>query len=298
MANVVVNRMPYYQSIRVLMPEVATRMKPDLRTDIPAHNADETALWNAVGEEWVASRRQRLWRQHNDWVVGGLLRRWLQPGSGPALKTDLFDEALSDGLMPAMSDHASAVHGVDIAPEIVHSAGKRHPNMAVKVADIRELPYGDGTFATVVSPSTLDHFETTDEIHTALAEIRRVMTAGGRLVLLLDNPRNPKIALRARLGTHALGKIKLAPYHYGKTLGPKEMAAAVDAAGFDVLETSGCMHCPRVSAVFVARQIERLSAPRLEAAFLAMLRPFEQLERLPTRYITGHFSALVAEARD
>ena len=74
------------------------------------------------------------------------------------------------------------------------------------------------------------------------------------------------------------------------------MKDAVERAGFRVIGNSAIVHCPRISAIWLAGLVERFAAPRLETTFLSMLRPFEVLGRLPSRYITGHFSALVAVA--
>lgn len=255
-------------------------------------------MWDAVGGDWVEAERQRVWRRHNDWVTNRLVSRWMPPGNGASLKTDLFDEALSEGLVPVMSARSGKVHGIDVAGETARAAQRRHPNMSARIADIRALPYASGLFQTVVSTSTLDHFTDTHDIHTSLSEIRRVTASGGRLLLTLDNPINPKIALRARLGDGFLQRTGLVPYMCGKTLTPREMRDAVEHAGFRVIDTAAIVHCPRIMAVALAGLIERMSAPRIEAAFLASLRPFEALEHLPTRYFSAHFSALVAEAAD
>ncbi len=269
------------------------------REPTAASTADEdAAIWEAVGRSWVASGRQRIWRRHSDHITGDLLCRWLRPGSGASLKTDLFDEALSDGLYEIMSAYSHTVHGIDLSVATARAARTRHPGMAVRVADIRDLPYPDETFETVISLSTLDHFDSTRDIERSLGEIRRVTAPRGRLVLSLDNPLNPKIALRARLNERLMRKTGLVPYHCGVTLRPAAMREAVERAGYRVLERTAIVHCPRVSAVWLGGLIERASLPGLAPAFLAALHPFELLERLPTRYLTGHFSALLAEVRD
>ena len=265
--------------------------------DPRASNRDK-AMWNAVGDSWIVERPQRVWRKHSDRIAGDLLRQWMKPGVGPALKTDLFDEAVSDGLYGVMSARSGAVHGVDLADSTTSAAAARHPEMTTHVADIRDLPFDDATFETIVSLSTLDHFDTTADIERSLDEIRRVTKIGGRLILTLDNPVNPKIALRAHLGDGFLSRTGLVPYRCGKTLGPRAMRRAVERAGFAVLETEAIVHCPRVTAVWLAGKIGRAETPRLEDALLAALNGFEVLGKLPTRYITGHFSALLAEARD
>ena len=265
---------------------------------MPSEKGCDASMWNSVGGDWVAAGRQRLWRTHSDWITGNLIARWMPEGSGAVLKTDLFDEALSGGLFDALNARAETVHGIDLAQETARAAQARHPDMEVRVADVRRMPFDAGTFDTVVSTSTLDHFDTKEEIDRSLREIRRVTLPGGRLILTLDNPLNPKLAIRALLDTPVIRGLGIMPYRYGKTLGPRSMKDAVERAGFDVIDTAVIVHSPRVGAVLLGDLLGRLGVRWLEAGYLASLRPFEALEHLPTRYITGHFCALVAEARD
>ncbi len=77
----------------------------------------------------------------------------------PALKTDLFDEAISEGVFEVMRERCSRVHGVDVAHETACEAQRRHPLLTAHVADVRDMPFQSDTFGHVVSLSTLDHFE-------------------------------------------------------------------------------------------------------------------------------------------
>jgi hypothetical protein len=90
-------------------------------------------------------------------------------------------------------------------------------------------------------------------------------------------------------------RIGIVPYQVGATLRPRSLEGAVQAAGFDVVETTAVMHCPRVIAVVVARPLERLRRSWQEA-FLRHLHTWERLERWPTRWLTGHYVAVHAVA--
>jgi ubiquinone/menaquinone biosynthesis C-methylase UbiE len=72
----------------------------------------------------------------------------------------------------------------------------RHPLLDVHAADVRHLPFPDGTFDAVCSDSTLDHFDSAADIADALAEIRRALRRGGALLVTLDNGMNPLVAVR------------------------------------------------------------------------------------------------------
>src|SRR5947209_3922449 len=83
----------------------------------PAGTRDATSsYWDEVVETWEPSLDHRLWRAHSDTVNSLLLRQWLPGGSGRLLKTDLFDEAVGDGLVPELARRAREVVGVDISP--------------------------------------------------------------------------------------------------------------------------------------------------------------------------------------
>ena len=98
-----------------------------------------------------------LWRRHSDAVNERLIDRWLPHAVGSVLKTDLFDELVSPGLYPALAARAGAVAGIDISPETVAGARRRHPELEATVASVTDLPFETARFDAVVSNSTLDH---------------------------------------------------------------------------------------------------------------------------------------------
>lgn len=274
--------------------------KPGIRANTavrPPLSAD-AQMWTDVGADWILGAHQQLWRLHSDRIWSDLVRRWMPAGTGSVLKTDLFDEAISNGIHTTLRSRAAEVHGIDIAQSTVQGARLRHPDLRAQVSDIKALPYADASFDTVVSLSTLDHFGGVAEIDVALAEIRRVMVAGGRLILTLDNPLNPKIALRGLLPEWILLRSGLVPYHCGVTLPRGALIQAVQRAGFEVVEVTAILHCPRVLAVGLAALATTLSSRWLGRGLLRVLPWFERLEHWPTRWRTGHFTAILAVARD
>jgi SAM-dependent methyltransferase len=238
-----------------------------------------------------ASRAAPLWRLQSDLVNRALLARWLPAGLESVLKTDLFDECVSDGLYPALALHAERVVGIDVSPEVVAAADRRHRDLAGTVADVRALPFEHESFDAVVSNSTLDHLEGRGEVATALDEIHRVMRPGGRLVLTIDNPYHPLVAARNILPAVMAGVIRPTPYPSAWTCGPETLARLLDEAGFQVLETTAILHFPRIVAA-VAGAIDGGLARRPRVR--EMLLGAERLERWPTRLVTGHFIAALA----
>jgi SAM-dependent methyltransferase len=252
--------------------------------------------WNEVADDWPAGR-DRLWRMHADAVNAAWCRRGLPPGrSGRLLKTDAFDEAVGPGLWPMLSQLAGRVEVIDHARTIARSARRRHPGLSATGADVRNLPFADAVFDAVVSNSTLDHFDDVQEIQRSVAELRRVLRPGGRLLLTLDNAAHPFVRLRNALPGSWLRRTGLVPYVVGATLEPAGTADLVRGAGFRVLEVTAILHCPRVLAVPLAGLIDRLGPQSVVAtAFLRLLRMCEGAARWPTRFRTGHYVAVLAE---
>jgi SAM-dependent methyltransferase len=242
---------------------------------MPAAQAYDSAQWDAVLASWRETRGAALLRAYSDAANRRLLERWLPARAGRVLKTDVFDEAVAKGLAPFLAGRAEALVAVDASPATIEAARRRHPGLDARVADVRSLPFEDGSFDVVVSTSTLDHFSARAGIDTALRELRRVLAPGGLAVVTLDNPWNPLVALRNALPArpHAL-----VPYYVGATLGPRGLRAALAAAGFAVEELAAVMHAPRLAA--------RALRPPLRFLLAA-----ERLERWPTRFLTGQFVA-------
>jgi len=244
-------------------------------------------LWDQVAEEW-GPERPRLWRRHSDAVNARLIRRWLPAPVGRVLKTDLFDELVSPGLYPVLSARASQVAGVDISPRVVSAARARHPELEATAASVIELPFASGSFDAVVSNSTLDHLAGRGEVAAAIAELSRVLRPGGRLIVTLDNPINPLIALRNGLPPGIGRALRRVPYGAGWTCGPRRLRRMLAENGFAAPRATAIMHAPRL---VVAELDHRAQWPGDGDRLIAGLLAAERMERWPTRYLTGHFVA-------
>jgi SAM-dependent methyltransferase len=246
-------------------------------------------------QSYLDSGLQRLWRVHSDSVNKGLLTHWLPDREIKSLlKTDLFDEAVSEGLSSLLNSLAKRVFYIDTSFEVHQRAKRRHPNLQTIRTDVRCLPFSQGSFDGIISNSTLDHFKSHDEILISLRELYRVLRPGGQLILTLDNLANPIVLLRNGLPFRLLYRMKIIPYYVGVTLGPYRLQHLLKEAGFKVLEVDAILHCPRVFAVAIARLLERHASPKTQEAFLRFLMAFEHFSRLPTRFFTGHFIAVKA----
>lgn len=246
----------------------------------------------------LEAQAEVLWRAHCDAVNGAQLARWLPADPwARVLKTDLWDEAMGQGQVPLLAAHAGLVAGIDFVPAVVAAAVARHPRLRAALADVRRLPFATGAFDAVVSTSTLDHFSAPADIAVALRELHRVLGPGGRLLLTLDNRANPVVALRNAMPFQWLHRVGLVPYPVGATCGPRRLRRLVRASGFDVLETTALLHCPRVLAVAAARRRQRSGDAAADARFLARLLRWEVLARAPTRFLSAYFIGIHARKR-
>jgi SAM-dependent methyltransferase len=250
----------------------------------------EEGYWDEVAAAWAPGRA--LWRRHSDAVNARLVSRWLPAGAGGRiLKTDLFDEFADEGLYPALLSCGERVTGIDVSPAIVAAARRRYPGLEAEVADVRRLPFETGAFDAAVSNSTLDHFSAREEVAAALAELARVLRPGGRLVVTLDNPLNPLIAIRNALPRRAARAVRRVPYNAGWTCGPRRLRTLLSGAGFAVVEVTAVLHAPRVLVVELGR------LRRVSSSAERWLRPLLAMERLadwPTGLLTGHYVAALA----
>jgi SAM-dependent methyltransferase len=259
---------------------------------------DATAQWETLAGDWGRRRPQTLWRTYCDLAHSALIERWLpEQQMDRVLKTDLFDEVVTEGLYPVLARRARHVVGMDVAATAAAQATARHPFLAALATDARRLPFADGSFDAIVSNSTLDHFATLGDMTVALRELARVTRPDGTLVLTLDNLANPVIALRSILPQGPLRRLGLVPYYVGATCGPKRLRALVAEAGFAVTRVEQIMHCPRVLAVALTRLVERYGSPTKQRRLLRHLAWYERLQRWPTRDWTSYFTAIRAVRR-
>jgi len=255
----------------------------------------QSKYWDALGRRWQAERPNGLWRRCSDEIH----RAWLDRVAGDlhgalVLKTDLFDEAFGDGLVEWFGRRGNRVIGCDVAFSTARGAFQNRNCRGSIVSDVRYLPFCGGRFDCVLSNSTLDHFGDEEQIQRSLRELSRVLRPLGTLLLTMDNPHHPLVALRnlfpamwQRLGT--------VPYSVGVTCNARRLRRLLESAGFEVIEMGAIMHAPRVLVVAVCGWLERRRGVREPAAWwLRWLNRFEMLGRLPCRQWTGHFVAAVA----
>lgn len=257
-------------------------------------NPHNTEYWNEIAYTWQHTKQQKLLRSISDMLNIRLFDAWLPTEKvSSLLKTDLFDESLTDGLYPLLSQHTERIVGIDISANIVTIAKQRHQQLEAVKADVRHLPFASETFNIIISNSTLDHFKTSREIVTSLKELNRVLRKDGQLLITLDNYTNPVIFLRNALPFNLLNRLGILPYYVGATFGARRLKQTLEALEFSVVDVKTIWHCPRILLAAIAKILDHM-LDKSKHSFLNTVVEFESLSKLPTKYLTGHFIAAKA----
>jgi SAM-dependent methyltransferase len=153
--------------------------------------------------EFYASRELRpvetmLLARHRDELAG----RVLELGCGAGRLTGHLIEL------------AEAVHGLDLSGAMIRYCRRTYPRASFSEGDLRDLSrFGQGSFDAVLAPYNVLDVLGDDERREVLAEIRRVVVAGGLLIMsshnreyaprlgfairvLLGSPRRPGASIR------------------------------------------------------------------------------------------------------
>ena len=254
--------------------------------------------WDAEVEKARGAAADGLWYRYMRAIYEGVLAGLGGPPSGPSLKTDLYEEAVAQDA--PLAGLPGPRFGIDTSAAVVAGARDNLRRQGVAcglvVADVRALPFADGAFNLVLSGSTLDHFDDRGDLLAGLSELARVLAPGGTLALTLDNPHNPVLWLRRKLGW--LSRRRLHPYFVGETLTRREGVEALGALGLDVRRATAIAHAPRDPAMRLARRLERRAAPGRHDPLIDALMRFEPLGRAPTRWRTGYYLAFEAVKRE
>jgi SAM-dependent methyltransferase len=254
---------------------------------------DDTALEMQGAQDFDDLLAEQYRRVHLD-----LIYRWCGDITGlKILKTDLFAE----GLCPSRSfswdllTHKIEYTGIDISPQIVRLAEKNleifknGSTFFLQPADIRATGFAGNSFDLVISDSTLDHFQTVDEITVAIRELVRILKPGGCLLITLDNKGNITDPL-----FQMWKKLKLSWFYIGETLTMSQLINEVSAAGMQVTDHTAILHNPRFFAKVIVRACRKLSRNKMDGRLRKWLASMDQQENRRTKYLTGQFIALKA----
>ncbi|MEV6109156.1 methyltransferase domain-containing protein [Streptomyces sp. NPDC051940] len=155
-------------------------------TDVPAASVRAARpapanSYDGFAEAYSADNETNLLNAH-------LERPAMLALAGDVAGRRILDAGCGSGpLAAALRDRGAVVTGIDASAGMVALARRRLGDDAdLHVADLNEpLPFADGAFDAVVSSLVFHYLE---DWGPALAEIRRVLRPGGRLVVSVQHP--------------------------------------------------------------------------------------------------------------
>ena len=152
-----------------------------------------------------------------------------------------------------LSSFGCDVVGVDAEERAIEKARELFPDLQFVVADVAALPFDDASFDKAVAADLVEHLDdrTFDRM---LAELRRVLRAGGTFTLYTPNPKHVIERLKARDLVLAQN-----PTHIGLR-DRRELRRHLEAAGFRVDRDEW-----RPSFFRGLRLLERAAGPRVES---------------------------------
>lgn len=113
--------------------------------------------------------------------ITGLAIEPLLKAAGVGAGTRHLDVATGPGLLAAEASRRGArVAGVDLSPGMIELAGKVHPGIDFRVAEVAHLPFPDHSFDAVTCSFGLGHFPYPE---AAVAECVRTLRRGGLIAL-------------------------------------------------------------------------------------------------------------------
>lgn len=264
-------------------------------------NSFSRDYWNTIVRKAQESNHENLWRAHMKQVYLELIGKWLgDANKGITLKTDLYDEAISEyNLIPLFGQRCERIIGTDASFEVAVAAKRRMVSEwdgwgNAVVSDIRNSSFKADSFDQIISNSTLDHFTNKEYIITSLRDLYRILKPGGVLIITLDNPSNPVVYLRNLLSYRLLKFFGTIPFYMGVTVSRSELIHLLESNGFSIHDSTAIEHCPRILVIWIGHILEKFASERIKVWYLRLLGFFERLERFPMRYLTGYFVAVKA----
>ena len=188
-------------------------------------------LGGAASTRYYADNEWRLFAEHFPALQGLSI-----------FKTDLWDEARNTRILAWASQQGARVYGIDISEPTLPPAraafGRSPDGLRGAVADTRELPFRDASFAAIYSMGTIEHF---DETERAVEEMARVLKPGGRAIVGVPNRHDP--FLRPLLAS-ALQALGLYAYGFEKSYSRRALRNMLERAGFTVVAETAILFIP------------------------------------------------------
>lgn len=125
---------------------------------------------------------------------------WAVRSLGARPGESVIDLASPKLLCIVLARHGARVTSIDQLPEEIEkwrSIARDEPNLELRVADGRRLPFDDATFDHATSVSVLEHVGGEGGDAAALAELARCVRPGGRIAITLPYARDARVEYRS-----------------------------------------------------------------------------------------------------
>lgn len=137
--------------------------------------------------------------------------------------------------------HSFELYGVDFSSEMLNLARryaqKYNFGVALSLADVRHLPYPDGTFDWAISVATYHHIEGRAERQKALNELRRVLKPGGEAFITVWNRWQRRFWFKPNEASVPWRKKGETIYRYYYLFSYAELEKLARSAGFEVIKS-------------------------------------------------------------
>lgn len=162
---------------------------------VDRERANEVVRVRKHGQTWAESVAGRM-EQH--YSPGRTWEATARAVIGLLDLGDVLDVASGDGVMAELiAEHARTVSCVDISAKVLAAAGRRIgalSNVSFTRADMDALPFADASFDQVFLMHALSYARAPE---TVLAEVRRCLRPGGRLVIATLGAHRHEAAMQA-----------------------------------------------------------------------------------------------------
>jgi ubiquinone/menaquinone biosynthesis C-methylase UbiE len=195
----------------------------------------------------------------------------------------------------ALASHVASVIGTDITPEMLGEAERLRiargvANVSFTLADVHDLPFPDASFDLVVCRRAAHHFS---DISRSIAEMRRVLRPGGRLVI--DDRSVPEDPEADELMNHL---DVLHDRSHVRQYRPSEWSRMLHEAGFEVDAVEPYVqHRPISSLTTDVEEPDRTEIEQLVAMMPERLRTIFDLREVDGVIAFNHWYVIVAAHR-
>lgn len=167
---------------------------------VPASSAVPAGASQAAGNDYDSFAEAYTAENEASLHNGYYCRPAILELAGDVAGRRVLDAGCGSGpIASALRDRGAIVAGLDSSAGMLELARRRlGPGADLHLADLASpLPFGDGTFDDVIAALVLHYLK---DWTGPLAELRRVLRPGGRLIVAVDHPFAIELAQRAQGG--------------------------------------------------------------------------------------------------